>query len=243
VSEYGFVRGENNMMREIKARGPISCRQAVTKEFLKYNGKGIFKDKTGDTHPRHATSLLGWGVAKDGTKYWGARNSGGTYWGENGFFKIARGVNNLGIEEECSWGVPKENWKKEEGFLGKTDRLVRTQDMVATDLVDTGTASTDRKDIEEKKHEETESEEQSHDDTESEGSEQDLGESTHDDTYPDAEILNEDDIKPEEHGEPSTDDNLATDVDDTASFSGDELGNADADPTFISSNKARGVDM
>ena len=36
MAQYGVVRGEQAMMKEIKARGPISCRQVVTKEFLKY---------------------------------------------------------------------------------------------------------------------------------------------------------------------------------------------------------------
>jgi len=105
VEQYGFVRGEHQMMAEIKQRGPISCRQAVTTEFFAYKG-GIFKDTTGDRRPRHATSLLGWGTTDDGKKYWIGRNSWGTYWGETGFFKVSRGENNLGIEEECSWGVP-----------------------------------------------------------------------------------------------------------------------------------------
>merc|ERR1719253_2339565 len=134
VAQYGVVRGEHAMMKEIKARGPISCRQAVTKEFLKYKGAGIFKDTTGDTQPRHATSLLGWGKAVDGTKYWVARNSWGTYWGENGFFKIAKGVNNLGIEEECAWGVPKATWKKD--LLESEDRLVTSDELGGTSIID-----------------------------------------------------------------------------------------------------------
>lgn len=38
------------------------------------------------------------------------RNSWGSYWGENGFFRIVRGVNNLAIEQECSWAIPKNNF-------------------------------------------------------------------------------------------------------------------------------------
>jgi cathepsin X len=128
IEQYGFARGEHQMMAEIKARGPISCRQAVTKAFFKHKN-GVFKDTTGDTHPRHATSLLGWGQTKDGSKYWVGRNSWGTYWGENGYFKIAKGVNNLGIEAECSWGVPKKSWVSPKSFLGDEDTLVTTQDL------------------------------------------------------------------------------------------------------------------
>jgi hypothetical protein len=34
------------------------------------------------------------------------RNSWGTYWGENGWFRIQMHHNNLGIEQDCDWGVP-----------------------------------------------------------------------------------------------------------------------------------------
>jgi len=135
ISEYGFVRGEHQMMAEIKSRGPISCRQAVTKEFFNYRG-GIFKDMTGDTRPRHATSLVGWGKTGSGTKYWIARNSWGTYWGESGYFKVERGINQLGIEDECSWGVPAKTGVIKEGsqesLMGFEDHLVTSTDLGAS---------------------------------------------------------------------------------------------------------------
>lgn len=33
----------------------------------------------------------------------------GSFWGEEGWIRLARGVNNLGIEGECAFGVPKDN--------------------------------------------------------------------------------------------------------------------------------------
>jgi len=131
VGQYGFVSGEKNMMAEIKARGPISCRQAVTKAFFKYKG-GIFKDTTNDRRPRHATSVLGWGKNSDGQKYWIIRNSWGTYWGEGGFGKVVKGeAGNLAIEDECSWGVPEAEVleKSLDQVLGSEDKLVTSEDL------------------------------------------------------------------------------------------------------------------
>jgi cathepsin X len=130
VSQYGFVKGEHQMMAEIKARGPISCRQAISKAFWKYK-RGIFKDTKGHVTPHHATSVLGWGKSNSGQKYWIVRNSWGSYWGENGYFKIAKGINNLGIEAECSWGVPTAEIleKSISQVLGKEDSLVTNEDL------------------------------------------------------------------------------------------------------------------
>ena len=73
---------------------------AVTTAFVEYDG-GVFTDTTGRLEEDHEISLVGWGV-ENGTKYWLGRNSWGSYWGEKGLFKLARGINNLGIEHACA---------------------------------------------------------------------------------------------------------------------------------------------
>lgn len=54
----------------------------------------------------HAVKIIGWGT-ENGTDYWLIANSWNTEWGLNGFFKIRRGTNECGIEEDVNAGEPK----------------------------------------------------------------------------------------------------------------------------------------
>eukprot|EP00897_Mesotaenium_endlicherianum_P007528 jgi/Mesen1/6803/ME000035S06180 len=99
VEEHGTIKGEQAMLAEITARGPISCGIG-----------GVFNDTSGAVEQNHDISIAGFGETEDGVKYWIGRNSWGTYWGEGGWFRIVRGTNNLGIEDACDWAVPKVTW-------------------------------------------------------------------------------------------------------------------------------------
>lgn len=91
-------------MNEIHTNGPISCGIAANQALDDYEG-GIFYDDTGFTDINHEVSIVGWGE-QNGVKFWRIRNSWGSHWGEEGFFRIVRGINNLGIETDCSWAIP-----------------------------------------------------------------------------------------------------------------------------------------
>ena len=51
-----------------------------------------------------AVRIVGWGT-ESGGDYWLVANSWNSGWGDNGFFKIARGVNECGIESDVCAGT------------------------------------------------------------------------------------------------------------------------------------------
>jgi len=105
VTQYGPVSGADKMKAEIYARGPVACGVDATPEFELYTG-GVFEQHQLAPLINHEISVVGWGITDDGVSYWVGRNSWGTYWGEEGFFRIKMGGDNLGIERDCTWGVP-----------------------------------------------------------------------------------------------------------------------------------------
>jgi len=114
VHNYGNLSGEQAMMKEIYARGPIPCSAATDGKFMmnyslnamKHEGVYVTDEVYNVSQIDHVVSVSGWGVTKSGIKYWVVRNSWGTYWGDMGWFKIRRGVNQMQIESQCDWAVP-----------------------------------------------------------------------------------------------------------------------------------------
>jgi hypothetical protein len=102
--EFGRISGEHAIMKEL-LNGPVTCGIACSPEFTYNYSAGVFEDTTGFLDIDHDVEIVGWGE-EDGVKYWNVRNSWGTYWGMQGFFKIVRGTNNLGIESDCHFVHP-----------------------------------------------------------------------------------------------------------------------------------------
>jgi len=111
VEEHGQVYGEAQMMAEIVTRGPITCTIASPPSFEDFAGGHIYHDKEGHRGFQHDIEVAGFGVGHGGVPYWLVRNSFGSFWGDDGWVKIVRGVDNLGIEsQECNWAVPRRTW-------------------------------------------------------------------------------------------------------------------------------------
>ncbi|XP_065577934.1 dipeptidyl peptidase 1-like [Artemia franciscana] len=118
VSKFRYVGGyygacnEEAMKIALVEEGPLSISFEVYPDFMHYSG-GIYRhtqliDKI---YPfeltNHAVLLVGYGTEKStGEKYWIVKNSWGTSWGEDGYFRIARGVDEVGIESIAVEATP-----------------------------------------------------------------------------------------------------------------------------------------
>jgi hypothetical protein len=83
--------------------GPLYVAFTVYADFETYRS-GVYKHTTGGFLGGHAVEMLGWGT-EDGEDYWLIKNSWNEEWGDGGLFKIARGVNECGIEDSVSGGL------------------------------------------------------------------------------------------------------------------------------------------
>jgi cathepsin C len=103
-SWYGNASVEE-IKQQLYSGGPLVLGLEPGEDFMFYS-EGIYKSSTPkDSHPGpkewervdHAVLLVGWGE-ENGQKYWRIQNSWGPDWGEDGFFRIALGENEAGIE-------------------------------------------------------------------------------------------------------------------------------------------------
>jgi len=106
VDQYADITGVPNIMAEIYARGPVAA--GIDATVLETYTGGIIT-VTQPANIDHIVSIVGWGT-EGGIDYWIVRNSWGQYWGEQGWFRIIRGVDALGIEDMVSWATPKVTW-------------------------------------------------------------------------------------------------------------------------------------
>jgi len=100
---YNVPANVAQIQAEIQARGPVTAAFTVYQDFLTYKS-GVYQHTTGQALGGHAVKIIGWGV--DGTTpYWTVMNSWNQYWGDWGAFKILRGADECGIEDQISAGT------------------------------------------------------------------------------------------------------------------------------------------
>jgi len=105
ASKVNSASGEADIMAEIYQHGPVETAFTVYADFLAYKS-GVYVQHSNQVLGGHAVKFLGWGV-ENTTKYWLVANSWNPHWGDMGYFKIIRGVNECGIEDEVDFGTPK----------------------------------------------------------------------------------------------------------------------------------------
>ena len=106
-------------LTQIYARGPVAA--GIDATVLENYTGGIIT-ATEPSNINHIVSIVGWGHdAATGVDYWIGRNSWGSYWGENGWFRLIRGVDALGIEDMVSWGETQSDISTDRSVISRRD--------------------------------------------------------------------------------------------------------------------------
>jgi len=103
---YAVPQDVETIQLEIFQHGPVEAAFLVYADFFNYTS-GVYQYTWGQLEGGHAIRILGWGT-EGGLPYWLCANSWGTTWGKlGGYFKILRGADECGIEENVTAGLPK----------------------------------------------------------------------------------------------------------------------------------------
>jgi hypothetical protein len=100
----------SGIQQAIMAGGPMEVAFTVYADFENY-ASGIYHHVTGGSVGGHAVKVVGWGV-EGGVQYWKIANSWNPYWGEKGYFRIRRGTNEGGIEDQAVASAPDAKWSR-----------------------------------------------------------------------------------------------------------------------------------
>lgn len=104
-NSYSVNSNEADIQTEIMTHGPVEAAFQVYEDFPTYKS-GVYQHTTGGFLGGHAIKIIGWGV-ENNSPYWLVVNSWNEGWGDHGTFKIKRGSDECGIEDEVVAGVPK----------------------------------------------------------------------------------------------------------------------------------------
>jgi len=102
---YGISSDVTQIQTEIMKNGPVEADFTVYADFPTYKS-GVYQRHSDQVLGGHAIRILGWGVEKN-LPYWLVANSWNPDWGDKGYFKIVRGTDECGIEDDINAGLPK----------------------------------------------------------------------------------------------------------------------------------------
>jgi len=97
------LNGITQIQTDLMKKGPLYVAFTVYGDFQTYKS-GVYKHTTGESLGGHAVELIGWGT-EAGTDYWLIKNSWNEQWGDGGTFKIVRGTDECGIEDDVNGGT------------------------------------------------------------------------------------------------------------------------------------------
>ncbi|XP_071439851.1 cathepsin B [Hetaerina americana] len=108
LKAYSVSSQVKQIQKEIMTNGPVEGAFTVYEDFPLYK-TGVYRHVDGSELGGHAIRILGWGVDKSAGNlpYWLVANSWNSDWGNRGYFRILRGENECGIEDDIAAGLPK----------------------------------------------------------------------------------------------------------------------------------------
>jgi len=102
---YSIANDVQQIQTEIMTNGPVEADFTVYADFPNYKS-GVYVQNSDDALGGHAIKILGWGT-ENNVDYWLVANSWNPDWGDKGYFKIRRGTDECGIEDDINAGTPK----------------------------------------------------------------------------------------------------------------------------------------
>jgi len=102
ASAYSIAPDVTAIATEIYTNGPVEAAFTVYEDFLTYKS-GVYSHQTGGVDGGHAIKIIGWGE-EAGVPYWLVVNSWNADWGDKGTFKILKGKDECGIEDQVIAG-------------------------------------------------------------------------------------------------------------------------------------------
>ena len=111
INKYHSVpRNNEEQLERAVARQPVSVAIQANQQSFQLYKKGIYSDPDCGDDLDHGVLVVGYGYDNDyDMEYWIVKNSWGTQWGDNGYLRMAKGIEDpegqCGIAMDASYPV------------------------------------------------------------------------------------------------------------------------------------------